>query len=249
MNTIKLFNHVLGLRTVLYGSLQKNALRICCSNKILHNNVYNQRNLQFISTYEVKNVSKEDSIFKKFLKKVPFVNFDSMKIKARGYVLYEEIADKIDYMEYFKEFDLPDTFYSWFSITELYVWMLSVRAMAEGEDGKILRNSIIEALWADVGQRIKKLGPGNTSSLKTQVQELSEQMQAAFIAYDEGIQSDDIVLAGAIWRRFYKMEHVDPHNLDKFVRHIRKQVCVLDSLSKDNLFKANTINWLPIENS
>lgn len=249
MNAIKFFNYGFAFKSILAGASQKNALRICCNSKIIHNNIYNGYNVQFVSTYEVKDISKEDSIVKRFIKKVPFLNVDKMKIKARGYVLYEEIADKIDYVEFFKEFDLPDTFYSWFAITELYVWMLSVRAMAEGEDGKILRNAIIEALWADVAQRVKKLGTGSTSGLKAQVQELSEQMQAAFIAYDEGIQSDDIVLAGAVWRRFYKMEHVDPHNLDKFVRHIRKQVCVLDNLSVDNLFKADSINWLPIVSS
>lgn len=30
--------------------------------------------------------------------------------------------------------------------------------MAEGEDGVVLRNGILEALWSDVGQRVKKLG-------------------------------------------------------------------------------------------
>lgn len=66
--------------------------------------------------------------------------------------------DNVDHFEFFKELKLPDTFYSWFVITELHIWMLSARAMAEGDDGRLLRNSLIEALWGDVQQRTKKLG-------------------------------------------------------------------------------------------
>jgi cytochrome b pre-mRNA-processing protein 3 len=40
--------------------------------------------------------------------------------------------------------------------------MLMVRAMAEGsesgQDGRVIRNGIVEALWADVNTRAKKLG-------------------------------------------------------------------------------------------
>lgn len=54
--------------------------------------------------------------------------------------------------------------------------------------------------------------------------ELSEQFQAALIAYDEGLQSDDIVLAGALWRRFYQMDHLHVHKLEKLLKFVRMQV-------------------------
>lgn len=73
-------------------------------------------------------------------------------------------------MEWIEELNLPDTFASWFTITELHVWLLLVRYMAEDivpgvedkkkyvkGDGHFVRNCIIEALWADVGNRIKLL--------------------------------------------------------------------------------------------
>jgi len=52
---------------------------------------------------------------------------------------------------------MPDTFYSWFLVTELHVWMLMVRTMAEGEEGRFVRNSIVEAMWEDVSTRAKRL--------------------------------------------------------------------------------------------
>lgn len=73
-------------------------------------------------------------------------------------MLYENTVDNLNYLQFFEKFGLPDTFYSWFVITELHIWMLSARVMADGSNGQMLRNGMIEALWADTTHRIKKLG-------------------------------------------------------------------------------------------
>lgn len=83
-----------------------------------------------------------------------------------GYLLYESIADGIDYVKFFEEFKLSDTFYSWFVITELHIWMVIVRCMAEGDVGPKIRNKIVEALWADVRQRVKQIGVSKYSNFK-----------------------------------------------------------------------------------
>lgn len=57
-----------------------------------------------------------------------------------------------------------------------------------------------------------------------QIKELSEQFNAALIGYDEGIQSDDKVLAGALWRRFFCSECNNPEHVETLVIYIRKQV-------------------------
>lgn len=53
---------------------------------------------------------------------------------------------------------MPDTFNSWFLVTELHVWMLMVKAMEIGGDGRLIRNFIVEAMWEDVSTKGKKLG-------------------------------------------------------------------------------------------
>ncbi|KAG5866560.1 hypothetical protein JTB14_013830 [Gonioctena quinquepunctata] len=203
---------------------QYKGLQTCAIRNLIQLRLNNKFQAKYVSTCEVKNLPKEDGILKKVLKKIPFLNIHKMRLKAASYILYEEIADKVDYVSFFEEFHLPDTFYSWFVVTELHIWMLSVRVMADGEDGLLIRNAIFDALWRDVTQRVKKLGTGNPSAVKQDIEELSEQLQAALIAYDEGIQSDDTVLAGALWRRLYQMGHVHPHNLEKLVEFVRKQM-------------------------
>lgn len=57
-----------------------------------------------------------------------------------------------------------------------------------------------------------------------QIRELSEQFNAAVIGYDEGIQSNDRVLAGALWRRFFHLECNNPEHVESLVIYVRKQV-------------------------
>lgn len=142
--------------------------------------------------------------------------------------MYQSVADKIDYKQFFESYNMPNTFNSWFLVTELHVWILLLRAMAEGsesgEDGRFIRNCIVEALWADVNTRAKKLGSQNPGGVRDQIQVLSQQFQAALITYDEGIAGDDMVLAGALWRRFFEMDCDNYEQLEQMVKYVRFQV-------------------------
>ncbi|XP_076252561.1 ubiquinol-cytochrome c reductase complex assembly factor 1 [Rhynchophorus ferrugineus] len=189
---------------------------------------------------------KEDGVIVKLLKKIPFLQIDSLRAKAAGYMLYENTVDNLNYLKFFEKFALPDTFYSWFVITELHVWMLSARVMADGSSGQILRNGVIEALWADTTQRMKKIGAVNPSETRKSTQELSEQFQAALVAYDEAINSDDIVLAGALWRRIYQKEYASPQHLESLINYVRKHISTLDQLNKEQIASVKAVVWDPL---
>jgi cytochrome b pre-mRNA-processing protein 3 len=81
-----------------------------------------------------------------------------------------------------------------------------------------------------------------------QVRELAEQLQAALIAYDEGSQGDDVVLAGALWRRFYQQEDVDPKSLEVLVKYVRKQMRLLDHVSLEQFFEERRVDWICLKN-
>ena len=76
-----------------------------------------------------------------------------IKLKAyqikNNYILYRETPHKsliifffnlsqVDLESFFKIFDMPDTYYSWWLITELHVWMLCVRLSVGNTKGKQL---------------------------------------------------------------------------------------------------------------
>ncbi|XP_023942443.2 ubiquinol-cytochrome-c reductase complex assembly factor 1-like [Bicyclus anynana] len=203
----------------------------------------------------------KDSYIKKFMKAVGWMDQERTRLKLTGYFLYECVPDKVAYAEWFEDLELPDTFASWFMITELHVWLLLVRYMAEDAmatgtdkkkyvkgDGHFVRNCIIEALWADVGNRIKLLEGANPAIARNQVTELSEQFQASLVAYDEGL-SDDKVLAGAAWRRFYSLsEDVKAEHVARIVHFIRHQLSILDKIPSEDLRWKPQIDWLSIRN-
>ncbi|XP_055916687.1 ubiquinol-cytochrome-c reductase complex assembly factor 1 [Eupeodes corollae] len=195
--------------------------------------------------------SNEEGLLKKVLKKVGFAHNSKSRLRVCSHILYESVADKINYLKFFEYFNLPNTFNSWFLVTELHVWMLLVRAMVEGpeagEDGRFLRNAIVEAMWSDVNTRAKKLGAQNPSRTRAQIETMSEQFQAALIGYDEGITSDDRVLAGAIWRRFFEMKCDDFTKLATLVRYVRQQIHMLDRLSREEFLVKPKIPWLDLE--
>lgn len=146
---------------------------------------------------------------------------------------------------------MPDTFNSWFLVTEIHCHMLLTRVMNEGpeakEDGRFMRNAVVETLWNDVQNRSKKLSQDNPSAARRQVQVLSEQFQAALIAYDEGVLSDDKILANALWRRFFEMSCSDYSKLEKLIIYVRKTMSMLDGLTRDELVRGRKIKWLSLK--
>lgn len=204
-------------------------------------------------------VAVNDSYIKKFMKAVGWLDQERTRLKLTGYFLYECVPDSVSYEEWFEHLELPDTFASWFIITELHVWLLLVRYMAEdvtsttsekknyvNGNGHFVRNCIIEALWADVANRIKFLEGANPAIARKQVTELSEQFQASLVAYDEGLYEDKI-LAAAVWRRFYSLsEEVKAEHVVKIIHFIRHQLFELDKIPSEKLRWKPEINWLSI---
>lgn len=191
------------------------------------------------------------SVKLKKIMKFPMWNSNSFqRLRASSTLLYENVADRINYREFFDEFNMPDTFNSWFLVTELHCWLLLTRVMGEGsesgQDGRFLRNCIVEAMWTDVSTRAKKLSLDNPSASRAQVQILSEQFQATLINYDEGLMSDDKILANALWRRFFDMNCDDYTKLEKLVKYVRQVSLQLDHLTREELLQRPKIEWTKI---
>ena len=73
-----------------------------------------------------------------------------------------------------------------------------VRLRAEGEVGKDVSRMVVEHFVNDLELKISNRGVRTREAMK----ELMAQYHGLSLAYDEGIYSDDTVLAGALWRYF-----------------------------------------------
>lgn len=159
-------------------------------------------------------------------------------------LLYAQGVDQLNHSDFVKKFQMPNTFNSWFLVTEIHVWMLMVRAMAEREHGQIIRNGIVAALWTDALERSKSLAPGSMRLIKKQIEELSEQFQYAIVSYDEGLTKDDKQLASALWKRFFQSNCDDYEHIELLIKYIRYNVSYFFSII---LLRIST-NYLPLSN-
>ncbi|KAK3856906.1 hypothetical protein Pcinc_010180 [Petrolisthes cinctipes] len=184
--------------------------------------------------------------FKQFIKKMGWLDHSKSKLKRSGYILYEKVSEQVLSHDFFEVCDMPDTFNSWFLVTELHIWLLAVRMMAEGEEGRFTRNAMLEALWQDAEERSKKIGASSLSIRQEQMQSIGASFQAALFAYDEGIMSDDRVLASALWRRLFSKNCEDPERLECIVSYVRRQAALLDSISNDDLMITCQVKWVPL---
>lgn len=169
------------------------------------------------------------------------------RLNYTGTLLYEGVADKLNYQYFFDEFHMDDTFVSWFLITELHVWMLMLRCMQEGDEGCQVRNYMVSTMWEDVQARSKKLEHPNASLIKKQLKTLSEEFNASIVGYDETVQLSDSGLAGHLWRRFFSCEKVSPLLLEKLVHYIRRQLFMLSHVPRADLINMSPrIKWVYI---
>jgi len=178
------------------------------------------------------------------------------KLKSSGYILLTHCGQGINLIKFMETFDMPDTFYSWFLVTELHVWLLGSRLMGEGDEGRIVRNAMVEALWIDCDNRAKALGDMSSSTRSKHIASVAEEFQASLFIYDEGLLGNDLQLANALWRRFflsmYELEDdstpaPDPEKLLMLVRYVRKVAHYLDNMDAIDLIVKTNVVWPKLE--
>ncbi|XP_077558496.1 ubiquinol-cytochrome c reductase complex assembly factor 1 isoform X2 [Haemaphysalis longicornis] len=143
------------------------------------------------------------------------------KTKEGGVYVYESCVDKVDFRAFFTYLNLPDTFLSWFLITELHVWMCITRAMAEIDTrtALCLQHELVRNLWSDTETRMGKIA---------------------------ALQGDDKALAGALWRVLLLCEGRDPRVLETLVHYVRKQIHMLDKMTLEDFLRERSITWTPL---
>lgn len=103
------------------------------------------------------------------------------------------------------ECSLPPSFQTWFSLTTLHVWLLTVRFRSlPAPMGRTYIQELINHMFIDVELRMR--GPYAVTQgrlIKGYMKDLLEQYHGACAAYDEGLIRGDAVLAAAVWRNLF----------------------------------------------
>ncbi|XP_057262386.1 ubiquinol-cytochrome-c reductase complex assembly factor 1 isoform X1 [Pezoporus wallicus] len=254
-------------RQMLYSTFQRHRpgqfpLSESCGGLNQANGAITQQSRSFSSTH--KHLSAKDSVqtseekvgtFTRIIEALGFTGplkysrwVKYSKIKVAALRMYTCCVEKTDYEEFFNRCQMPDTLNSWFLVAQLHVWMCLVRMKQEGRTGKYMCRYIVHCMWEDVEQRGKVMGI-NSVVLKQDMRSMVENFYAALFGYDEGILSDDHVLAAALWRNLFNKNCEDPRHLELLVEYVRKQVQHLDALSGEDLLLTGEVSWRPLVES
>ncbi|KAI7807537.1 ubiquinol-cytochrome-c reductase complex assembly factor 1 isoform X1 [Triplophysa rosa] len=173
------------------------------------------------------------------------LKYNKWKIKIAALRMYTCCVERINYDDFFEKCSLPDTLNSWFLVAQLHVWMCLVRMRQEGRAGKYMCRYIVHSMWEDVEQRSKIMGI-DAVHRKESMKAMTETFYAAIFGYDEGILSDDCVLAAALWRNLFNRQCEDPRQLELMVEYVRKQMQFIDALECEDLLLTGEVKWRPL---
>jgi cytochrome b pre-mRNA-processing protein 3 len=118
--------------------------------------------------------------------------------------------------------------------------MINVILFEFGQTGLFMRKLMIQNMWKDINKRESQLQrPMNKTNKFKTYEHLYEIFRGFMIGFDEGLLSDDIVLAGAVWRHILEQNEINDYAiLGEMCDYIRKNVAHLETIPEvDGMWK------------
>ena len=134
---------------------------------------------------------------------------------------------------YYETLGLPQSFAQWFQITLLHYWILQVRIRAMPfKYGRDYQQKLIDRFFKDMELRFaEELGINSGSVREKYLKDFHKQLLGAVFSYDEGLLTDDMTLAAALWRNVFNGDpNVDIRHVEALLVHVRQQLYVLSKM-------------------
>lgn len=148
---------------------------------------------------------------------------------------------------YYETLGLPKTFSQWFQITALHYWILNVRIRAlPFKYGKNYNQKLVDRIFNDMEVRMgEELGISSNSVITGYLKDYHTQLLGAVLSYDEGLMTDDITLASALWRNIFNGDpNVDMRCVESLLCYVRSQLYVLNQMT-DREFGFGEFKFVP----
>lgn len=186
-------------------------------------------------------------------------NLDMDRIRSGpvAAVLYRDLCKMQAYFEkgkpispladwYYNRLGMPQTYFQWFQITSLHMWMLYVRMRRMPRKYcREYQNKLVNGVFEDIDYTLREVIRVNSDrTVNSYKKRFSEQLRGSVFSYDESMLGGDTVLAGAIWRNLFEQSsEVDVTVIEHLVQYVRAQLYVLDMMS-DRDFAAGRFQFL-----
>lgn len=148
---------------------------------------------------------------------------------------------------YYETLGLPQSFSQWFQITALHYWILSVRMRAMPfKYGRNYQQKLVDRIFRDMELRMAdELRINSNRIIEGYLKEYHTQLLGSVLSYDEGLMTDDITLAGALWRNVFNGNpNVDMRHIEALVGYVRSNLYVLNKMT-DREFGFGKFTFVP----
>lgn len=210
------------------------------------------------TNYEMKNQSlnlpmvTKQSIFQKLKESIGLqgsLKYPQPVLTYASYRLYMSIQYQVEYDKFFKLCESPDTMYSFCLVNFLHIWLVSIPLMHFGQTGLYVRKALYRNMWKDIETRDRKLKKPMKKEDKVKTySHLNDIFRGFLVGFDEGLLSDDTVLAGAVWRHLFEQAPIkDYASLAKLVDYIRKNAQHLDGINEIDYLKHGIVTFIGLD--
>ena len=87
----------------------------------------------------------------------------------------------VDTKEFFEYLDMPDTFRSWFLVSELHIYMICNRLLVgQTYDGTRVKTAVVRSLWEDCLERVRLLTDMPSKKKREYMMDLNFEFQVNF---------------------------------------------------------------------
>jgi hypothetical protein len=134
-----------------------------------------------------------------------FSSTNPLIISKQLYLKADSLNEELLEFFYGPKCKLEETFQSWYSLTQLHLWMFVTKARLESRNGKKIAKELVNHLTSDLEIKLYDAGLKNPVAYERTLKELISAHTGCTIAYDEGFSQGDHVLANALWRNVFVM--------------------------------------------
>ena len=174
-----------------------------------------------------------------------------LQISAKNvYLTLDRLSDPVLEFFYDPEYcNMPFTFQSWFSITQLHVWICQSRCRARNDDipediGKQMIQYMLDFMSSDTELKLWSLGASNPVAADKLMRQLISSHFGCSLAYDEGFEHSDAYLASALWRNMFFMDdEVTGRQLALMTFYVRYQMERLFKETSAKQFLNDGFEW------
>lgn len=148
---------------------------------------------------------------------------------------------------YYETLALPKSFTQWFQITALHYWILLVRMRAMPfKYGRNYQQKLVDRIFRDMELRMSlELGILSNRIIENYLKDYHKQLLGCVLSYDEGLTSDDITFAAALWRNIFNGDpNADMRHVEALLGYVRQQLYVLNKTS-DREFGFGMFSFVP----